>query len=243
VIDSEPFHELGSYGYLDSMGVHHTWPLTVDRGTIVRDQYRVFFRTPSGREYALNGIAASAGYADITPIWKIARTLGDSNDPDRLVIREWLGELTDIGNALGRQDVVLVPNADRPKEPTITELTGVISTEHLLKEFDENEAATNEKYANKRFSVTGRIDHVNPYVVGVGRLAVLRSTKSKHQISCFIWTKSSSKAESAKVEELRAGQDITVKGHCNPTPFANGVMLLHECQLLGVGPAREIGKN
>ena len=46
------------------------WPLTVDSGELrCQAGNAVIFKTPGGSEYAVNGAAADAGYADIRPIW------------------------------------------------------------------------------------------------------------------------------------------------------------------------------
>lgn len=53
------------------------WPLTVDHGTIRRRGDAVTFVAPDGTEYALNGVAISAGFPEIEPIWQLAEHATD----------------------------------------------------------------------------------------------------------------------------------------------------------------------
>ncbi|HEX2161771.1 MAG TPA: DUF2511 domain-containing protein [Thermoleophilaceae bacterium] len=64
------------------------WPLTVDRGVLSCDGPGVVFTTPDGSEYAVNGTAKGAGYADIEPIWREdpAYDLPDDGPPLRVDI-------------------------------------------------------------------------------------------------------------------------------------------------------------
>jgi hypothetical protein len=45
------------------------WPLTVDEGTLHCHSHAIVFTDPDGNEWAVNGQAISAGYAEIDPIW------------------------------------------------------------------------------------------------------------------------------------------------------------------------------
>lgn len=45
-----------------------SWPLTVDAGRLGCRARAVWFKAPDGREYAVNGMAASKGYDRIDPI-------------------------------------------------------------------------------------------------------------------------------------------------------------------------------
>ncbi|MFA9432935.1 MULTISPECIES: hypothetical protein [unclassified Egicoccus] len=48
-----------------------SWPLTIEGGWLRYEPAgRAIFRTPDGDEYALNGMASTAGYAEIEPIWR-----------------------------------------------------------------------------------------------------------------------------------------------------------------------------
>jgi len=61
------------------------WPLTVDEGTILCPGGGQLVFEVDGIEYALNGLAKGAGYADIEPIWR------DDPDVDGLKVNiEWL---------------------------------------------------------------------------------------------------------------------------------------------------------
>ena len=46
------------------------WPLTVPHGHVRCDALAAIFTDPSGREWALNGIALGRGYPRIDPIWR-----------------------------------------------------------------------------------------------------------------------------------------------------------------------------
>ena len=47
-----------------------TWPFTVDSGTLRCELPTAIVFTADGSDYAVNGTAMDAGYADIRPIWK-----------------------------------------------------------------------------------------------------------------------------------------------------------------------------
>lgn len=67
------------------------WPLTVDAGTVRCDPGNRLVFTPEGdeTEYALNGLAKGAGFADIRPIWK--------DDPQFEGLKVGIGDLIDYG--------------------------------------------------------------------------------------------------------------------------------------------------
>lgn len=46
----------------------HTWPLTVDEGTIHQNNDAIYFEDPDGNTYALNGIAQQ-DHDPLDPIW------------------------------------------------------------------------------------------------------------------------------------------------------------------------------
>lgn len=56
--------EIQQYSYGES------WPFTVESGEIACYEQAVFF-IANDIEYAVNGIAISKGYVDISPIWKV----------------------------------------------------------------------------------------------------------------------------------------------------------------------------
>lgn len=66
------------------------WPLTVDSGTLrCEPPSAVVFETDDGREYAVNGMAATNGYDEIEPIW--------AEDPSGNAPRMNIGPLIDRG--------------------------------------------------------------------------------------------------------------------------------------------------
>ena len=68
-----------------------TWPLTVESGTLrCEPPGAVIFRAPDGKDYGVNGLAASA--ADIGPIW--------AADPSGISPKMNLGPLLTAGQAL-----------------------------------------------------------------------------------------------------------------------------------------------
>lgn len=46
----------------------HTWPLTIDEGTVHTDGDAIYFQDPDGNTYALNGPAAE-NHDPLDPIW------------------------------------------------------------------------------------------------------------------------------------------------------------------------------
>lgn len=71
----------------------NAWPLTVDEGTLrCEPAGQVVFTAPDGTEYAVNGMADTAGYADIDPIW------AGSRDPG--IPKMSMGPLIDDGLAM-----------------------------------------------------------------------------------------------------------------------------------------------
>lgn len=65
------------------------WPLTVDEGVLACVPAFAVVFTAGGETYAVNGQAATQGYADIDPIW--------ADDPDGLAPKKNIGPLIDRG--------------------------------------------------------------------------------------------------------------------------------------------------
>lgn len=59
-------------GYISSAELGDKWPLTVEEGVLACDRSAVTFRTNEGQVYALNGLAMSRGFLEITPIQRVA---------------------------------------------------------------------------------------------------------------------------------------------------------------------------
>ena len=61
----------------------HTWPLTVDEGTIHQDDHAIYFEDVDGNTYALNG-PAQADHDPLDPIWledeEIAQAVEDAGE-------------------------------------------------------------------------------------------------------------------------------------------------------------------
>ena len=69
------------------------WPLTVESGRVgCEDGRGLTFKTTDGDVYALNGLAAGQGFADIDPIW--------AADPDYADIKVGIGDLIEWGNTI-----------------------------------------------------------------------------------------------------------------------------------------------
>lgn len=76
----------------DHYGVR--WPLTIASGTLRYEPVdRAIFRDGDGTEYALNGMASTAGYAPIEPIWRINQDLAALQDDGDSPIRINIGPL------------------------------------------------------------------------------------------------------------------------------------------------------
>lgn len=61
----------------------HTWPLTVDEGTVHQDGEAIYFEDTDGNTYALNG-PAQADHDPLDPIWleneEIAQAIEDAGE-------------------------------------------------------------------------------------------------------------------------------------------------------------------
>lgn len=71
-------------------GMGEEWPLTVDEGQIRCPGGGQLVLEVDGTEYALNGLAQGAGYADIDPIW--------ADDPEVDGLKVDVGWLISYGN-------------------------------------------------------------------------------------------------------------------------------------------------
>ncbi|USY19712.1 hypothetical protein NE857_31535 [Nocardiopsis exhalans] len=84
------------------------WPLTVDHGHIVRDGNSIYFRSPDGATWALNGPARET-HQDIAPIHQVDTQVRDAvvaagGDPEQTTIpRISLAPLTRIGRDLPKR--------------------------------------------------------------------------------------------------------------------------------------------
>jgi hypothetical protein len=79
------------------------WPLTVPGGTLRYEPAgRAIFRDLDGNEYQLNGMAQSAGYPPIEPIWKVREIIPGEGGEAPTVTRVNIGPL--IRDALMLRD-------------------------------------------------------------------------------------------------------------------------------------------
>jgi hypothetical protein len=79
------------------------WPLTVPGGTLRYEPAgRAIFRDLDGNDYQLNGMARSAGYSPIEPIWKVRETIPGEDGEALTVLRVSIGLL--IRDALALKD-------------------------------------------------------------------------------------------------------------------------------------------
>jgi hypothetical protein len=77
------------------------WPLTVPGGTIRYEPAgRAIFRDLDGNEYQLNGMAQTAGYAPIDPIWKVREVIPGREGEAPVILRVNIGPLIDDALAL-----------------------------------------------------------------------------------------------------------------------------------------------
>lgn len=77
------------------------WPLTVPGGTLRYEPAgRAIFRDLDGNEYQLNGMAQSAGYALIDPIWKVREAIPGADGEAPIVLRVNIGPLIEDALAL-----------------------------------------------------------------------------------------------------------------------------------------------
>jgi hypothetical protein len=75
--------------YAEAQGFE--WPLTVERVSFkCPGGNELVIVTEDGTEYAGNGLAKGAGYADIDPIWR--------DDPEFAGLKVGIGELIEWGN-------------------------------------------------------------------------------------------------------------------------------------------------
>lgn len=79
------------------------WPLTVTGGVLRYEPAgRAIFRDLEGNEYQLNGMAQSAGYAPIDPIWKVREIIPGDEGTEPTILRVNIRPL--ICNALALKD-------------------------------------------------------------------------------------------------------------------------------------------
>lgn len=70
------------------------WPLTVPGGTLRYEPAgRAIFRDLYGNEYQLNGMAQTAGYALIDPIWKVREVIPGRHGEAPVTLRVNIGHL------------------------------------------------------------------------------------------------------------------------------------------------------
>ncbi len=88
-----------------------------------------------------------------------------------------------------------------------SEAAYVLTAQNLIKEYQENETTTNEKYSESVILVKGKIFEVS--TLKGNSVITLKDDNSESSIICHLLPE-----ENGKVLSLKVGQDIGIKGIC-----------------------------
>ena len=121
------------------------------------------------------------------------------------------------------EDNRLIKIGSQNSQPQKAKVARVIQPTTLIKEYEGNEIAADQKYKGERLSLTGKIESVgkdimdNIYITLGGGGGTFRS------VQCFFSDK-----HAGKIAQLKKGQKVTVEGTCG------GLMmnvLLQDCEV------------
>ena len=99
----------------------------------------------------------------------------------------------------------VTPKPTKPATPTSTK----ISPSQLVREYDANEVAADQKYKGKRLTVSGSIDDIGKDIMGTAYIT-LSSNHMFRDVQCFF-----PDVRAGQVAGLSKGQTVTVTGVCN----------------------------
>lgn len=90
---------------------------------------------------------------------------------------------------------------------TNTEATYVLTAENLIKEYQENEIGSTEKYSENVILVKGKVFEVS--TLKGNSVITLKDDSSESSIICHLLS-----GENLKILDLRKGQNVSIKGIC-----------------------------
>ena len=88
-----------------------------------------------------------------------------------------------------------------------TEAAYILTAQNLIKEYQENEIGTNEKYSENVILVRGKVFEVS--TLKGNSVITLKDDSSESSVICHLLP-----GENIKILELKKGQDISIKGIC-----------------------------
>lgn len=124
----------------------------------------------------------------------------------------------ELDKEIKKQEQQSKPSAAVKSAPPI-----VISANDLVKAYEDNAVAADEKYRYKMLQVRGTVNSVSRDVTGNPYLSLAGGNYALDAITCHF-----SDDQANQLAQLKKGQQVTVVGYCNGKPaFIN----LNDCSL------------